>query len=85
MVKRKAEISLEEWLDMAAAPSEAKNTNITAAKSDEELKPSPTAEQGLPEVKDGPVTSIPADVSLAESESSEWFWVLLEQVGYERW
>lgn len=85
MVKRKAEISLDEWLDRTAAPSEAKSIDIIAAEENEKLEPSPIDEPSLPEVKDGLVTGIPAEVVPVEGDGSEWFWTLLEQAGYERW
>ena len=85
MVRKKADINLEEWLGRAAAPSEAKNLDTTAVKSDEVPKPSSTAERSPSKGKDELVTRTPADVAQTESESSEWFWVLLKQAGYEKW
>ena len=32
-----------------------------------------------------PVNGTPGDVAKAEEDSSEWFWRLFEQSGYERW
>ena len=85
MVKRKAEISLDEWLYQTAVPLETKNIDNIAAEKDKELKPSLTTEQSIPEVKEGPATGGSAEGVQAEGESSEWLWVLLEQAGYERW
>ena len=85
MVKRKAEISLDEWLDRTAIPSEAESADIPAAATNEGLESSMITEQRRPEVNEGLVTGIPAKRVPAEGESSEWFWTLLEQESYERW
>lgn len=74
-------------MERGAVSSEAKNANAAAAAAKREDVPnlSPTAERGPSEEKVELATSTPVDVAQPESESSEWFWLLLEQSGYERW
>ena len=85
MVERKAEISLDEWLERVPVHSEASETSTTAAESKGVPNPSSTPDTSPSEVKDEVVVGNPADVAPAEGDSSEWFWLLLEQTGYERW
>lgn len=83
MVKQKAEINLDEWLEMGVLSAETNRVNVAAATAEKVSTSMPTV-VGVPlKEKANLLPNTPADV--AESESSEWFWVLLEQSGYERW
>ena len=85
MVKRKAEISLDEWLEWAPVPSEVIDTSTNAAANSEVPKPNSTTATSLSEVKVEAAVNTPADVAPTESDTHEWFWLLLKQSGYERW
>ena len=85
MVKRKAEISMDEWLERGVVSSEVNRVNAATAKGGKVPTRCPIV-VGVPsEEKVEYVTNIPTDVAGPKSESSEWLWLLLEQSGYERW
>ena len=97
MVKRKADISLDEWLVRGVRSDEPTITPAIAA-SDERPSDSSIEEA---EVVTGPTTAQPATSELVtetlrlrgdrlqaarkEGDVHEWFWLLLEQCGYECW
>ena len=97
MVKRKAAISLDEWL-IQSARLEATTTPETAkSPSDPSYKPAPVlgetsseSEPQLPAAAE-PVVSPPkgegeqVHVTVTDEEAHEWFWRLLEQACFERW
>ena len=85
MGKRKAEVSLDEWLERTAMPSKIKEPHPIAASSEAVPKTIPTAEENPSEVKEELVTDTQSNVARTDNGDSEWFWVLLEQAGYERW
>ena len=97
MVKSKAEISLDEWLAQGVRlpePTTPKTSGVSEGqvrKQDASLvytvteaKPAQSAAAELA------VGSLPMDINQAQAtvtevEAHEWFWLLLEQAGYERW
>lgn len=94
MVKRKAEVSLEEWLRGGPSNSEADPTATIAAEGTPSTSTNPTVEVNCPiptpEVPAEPVPAGPVTVPAAESgvsveDKDHWFWVLLKEAGYERW
>ena len=76
MVKRKAEVSVDEWLGRGAASADERRDNVAVTS---------TAEEGPIEGKTELGTNTPVDVAQPQDDSSEWFWLLLESTGYERW
>lgn len=56
MGKRKAEVSLEEWLERNAMPSETREPNTNAASSEEVPETVPTVEENPSEVNEELVT-----------------------------
>ena len=97
MVKRKAEISLDEWLIQSARLG-ATTTNKTAeTPADQPHNPVPALveassesephQSAAAELVVSPTTGEGehAHVTGAEGEAHEWFWRLLEQAGFEHW
>ena len=97
MVKRKSETSLDEWLvqgvrrpepttAIASEVSEAQTSNQSApivhSPTDAKLAQSAAAEMA---VGTTPVDTNQPQRPVTEVEAHEWFWLLLEQAGYERW
>lgn len=97
MVKRKAEISLVEWLVQGVRrpkPTTAKTTkapvgqphnqgtSLVETASEARAAQSATAKLAVGPL---PVDSDPSRVTGAKGEAHDWFWLLLEQAGYERW
>ena len=97
MVKRKANVSIDEWLEGGVSiPGTSPTTTITA-----EEEPTPSnipAPANIPVLPNTPATevvteSVPvepvaipvANVAIPGEEEANWFWALLEQSGYERW
>ena len=85
MVKKKANVSIDEWLEggvflLGTSPT----TTVTAAEG-----PAPSnipAAEVVPElVLVEPVTTPVANVAVPREEEANLFWTLLEQSGYERW
>ena len=70
MVKRKAEVSLEEWLERAATPSKARHSTIAAIKPEELPNPVPTVDESPSGVKEGPIPETPVDVASAGDDAS---------------
>ena len=83
MIKRKATVTLDEWLSQGtlyadvsrAGTIEPINPQVAATALDTEVTP-------LPEV-----TAVPSEdmVELANQDAAAWFWALLAQAGYELW
>ena len=49
------------------------------------LDPTPLAEISPSEVEASLAPNLPVDVTTTQEDISEWFWLLLEQSGFERW
>ena len=97
MVKRKANVSIDEWLEGGVSPPGTSPAATVAAEEGSCTLNIPTVEEGpvpahIPaaEVIHGPVPAEPVttpvvDVAAQEEGEDHWFWTLLEQAGYERW
>ena len=103
MVKRKADVNVDEWLAQRVGATESILNPATAAPAELTVNPTPIGVEinpGTGTVKVArtePAVAIaqvaePAqvaedqgDVAVNESDAAEWFWLLLEQSGYERW
>ena len=98
MVKRKANVSVDDWLGERATPS--RIIPSTPAAVEEELTPTSlpvpvptTTPASAPVAANPPTNEVPAepvattvgDVAVGQGEAAEWFWELLAQAGYERW
>ena len=85
MVKRKANASLDDWLrSRVAAPEPQLVVEVAAEEGIAAVEDSTTPEvQSATTVE--PVTENNADVATSEQDASEWFWSLLESLGYELW
>lgn len=97
MVKRKADISLDEWLVQGVRPAEA-NTSRSIANPEKQTN---ELTDQIGEVVTGPTAARSAAAELGseplqlggdrlqlareKGDAHEWFWLLLEQCGYERW
>lgn len=97
MVKRKIEINLDKWLEQGAIVDESKSTkaaeapveqprnqstNLAEVGTEARAKQSAVAE---PVVEPLQLEGDRSKVAEVESEAHEWFWLLLDQSGYERW
>ena len=91
MVKRKANVSIDEWLEGGVSiPGTSPTTTVTA---EEEPTPSniptlpntPATEVVTESVPVEPVAIPVVNVAIPGEEEANWFWALLEQSGYERW
>ena len=103
MVKRKADISLDEWLAQSVGATGSIPNHTAAAPTEQTVNQVPTVVEispgaGTTQVaitepvvesaqvaEPAPVAEDRCDVAGRESEAAEWFWLLLEQAGYERW
>lgn len=85
MVKRKADIGLEEWLTLGADLSEVREASTAAAKHEGVQDPISTDDSGTPEAKAEVAAVTPTDETQIESDIANWFWLLLERAGYEIW
>ena len=85
MVKRKANISLNEWLEQRVEVDGESVALVAAAREEVVQTNCPTTEvsaQGVI-VAQGAMAS--AEVASHVDEVDTWFWNLLEMAGYERW
>ena len=97
MVKRKSETSLDEWLAQGVRrpePATAIAYEVSETQTSNRSAPivhSPTtAKPDQPAAAELAVGTVPVDTNqpqrpVTEVEAHEWFWLLLESVGYERW
>ena len=100
MVKRKANVSIDDWLEEGVSlPRTSPVATITVEEGPAPAGPpihapipapsSPPAAPHTPanEVTAGsvPVATMGDDVAVNQEEVAEWFWNLLAQSGYERW
>ena len=85
MVKRKANVSLDDWLmSRVAAPKPQLIVKVATEEGIAVVEDSTTPEvQSAATVE--PVTENNADVAASEHDASEWLWSLLESLGYELW
>ena len=83
MVKRKADISIDEWLGERVDTSQ--SNTIQANTNSESSLPAlpPTVVESTTEVASRTPTVTTADVPTFEDPTAEWFWLLLQQAGYE--
>ena len=82
MVKRKAEIELDEWLKLAPALARIEVARQTGVKSEVVPTPTPTAKVSPTKEEAGMLTD---EVTSYNEDPSDWFWLLLEQSGHEHW
>ena len=85
MVKKKAEIDLDEWLRWVPALARMEDTLATPAEIEMVPNTTPVAKISTANVEAGAATSQLAGTSSSKEEDNEWFWVLLELSGHERW
>ena len=85
MVKRKAEVDLEEWLRLVPATLRVEAASIVPTASEVVPNQVPTTTVSSVGRGTGVELNPPADVANNQDDTSEWFWLLLEQSGYERW
>lgn len=85
MVKCKTDISLDEWLARSAVIPEASYSVAAVPEPRPVPIDVPTEEVAVDPVTTGPVSAPVANVATHEEGSSDWFWSILEQCGYELW
>lgn len=109
MTKRKANVSVDEWLSHKVEATESIQNLTTATPVELTVTPESTevridpATGTVQAASTEPVVALnhlaeaahvaegiqvaedQVDVALRESDAAEWFWLLLEQAGFERW
>lgn len=85
MVKRKAEVDLEEWLRMAPAISIMEAASQSPTANEDVITPIPAITASSISEGIGVEVTQPADVAANQEDTSAWFWLLLEQSDYDRW
>ena len=85
MVKRKADISLDEWLERGTIAPVTTHEEVAATTIEPARANCPTAEAVPQTVPVEPVTATGVDSTDRGEGAEEWFWALLESAGYERW
>ena len=84
MVKRKAEIGIEEWLGERCVQPDSRPNTAAAAEEEPTKVDIPAAPVLVEPATAEPVTQPQADVAVPGGKEAEWFWELLEAAGYER-
>ena len=85
MVKRKAEVSIDEWLGEGHTQSDNHRETPVAAEDRPEPTATPVAPVLINPVPVELVTPVPVDEVATVDKTPVWFWELLESCGYERW
>ena len=83
MVKCKADISIDEWLEERVSTSQSNVIQTNTNQASSVSAPPPTDVESPTEVAGRAPTGVPADVPTLDGPTSEWFWLMLQQVGYE--
>ena len=94
MVKRKAEVSIDEWLT-GGTPIPVDSSTATVAAEVKLLAPrdptvevastNPAREAATVPVSAEPVIAPVTKGAVSIEDEGHWFWALLEESGYERW
>ena len=85
MTKRKTELKLDEWLRLAPALSRMETARTTTLADEVVLDPTPIPEVSPSTVEANLTPNLSVDGTTPQEDSSEWFWLLLEQSSFERW
>lgn len=86
MVKRKADISMDEWLSKSVGIPEESSSIATVVPDLRAVTTNgPTEGVDADPATTGPVPVPVANMATDEEGASDWFWSLLEQCGYELW
>ena len=84
MGKRKASVSIDDWLGEGGARSEVRQ-DIAVVAEGESARVDPTVTKVVVKPRPAePVIAVAADVAVPCEEDAGWFWELLELAGYER-
>ena len=78
MVKRKAEVCLDSWVERGVPSTEGNNTSTTVVRGRDPPLDCPTVDERPLELKDQPETSSSADVADREGTNLSRFWLLLK-------
>ena len=83
MVKRKANVSLDEWLAERYCHAET-TQSVTAAGEEETVAvPEPVAEVATEPTPVEQVATVTGEVAVQSEDVASWFWDLLATAGYE--
>ena len=85
MVKRKANISIDEWLELDVAASNTICPTLVAAKEKPEQSNCSAGKVITQKEAVEHVAAVTPEVVVQLDEEGSWLWALLEQSGYERW
>ena len=85
MVKRNAKVDLKEWLRMVLAISRMEAASQSPVVNEDAAEPNPATTASSVNKGTSVEVTPPADVATDQEDTSDWFWLLLEQSGYSRW
>lgn len=85
MVKRKANVSLDEWLAKRYSHAETTQGVVAAVEEEPVYVTEPVAEVIIEPTPVEPVATVTGEVAAQGEDNSSWFWELLALSGYERW
>ena len=85
MIKKKTNVSIDEWLEGGSPQLETIPVVTTVAEERPILVGGPAAEVVVTPLPDEPVVTVGADVAASGEEENSWFWELLVLSGYKRW
>ena len=85
MVKRKASVSLDEWLAERYSHAETIPSVVATVEEGHVLVTEPAAEVEVKPTPVEPVATVTGEVAAQGEDDSSWFWELLALSGYERW
>ena len=76
---------MDEWLKRGVNAADSNPAAEAANEGATVVADGPTVAEVQSELKVEHVTEVHADVAVTEQDASEWFWSLLEHLGYELW
>lgn len=82
MVKRKANVSLDEWLAERYCHAET-TQSVTAAGEETVAVPEPVAEVAPEPTPVEQVATVTGEVAVQSEDAASWFWDLLATSGYD--
>lgn len=85
MVKRKADIGLDEWLRLEPALARVEDARTNTVGSEAIADPTPAREVSPTREEADVAASLTVEVTGNQDDPAEWFRLLLEQSGHERW
>ena len=83
MVKRKTNVSLDEWLAERYSRVETAQSVTAAVEEETVAVPEPVAEVATEPTPVEQVATVTGEVAVQSEDAARWFWELLDTAGYE--